>query len=63
MLTVKVNIDQVEEFKIKSIETENRLMVARASGERSTGSACWWGWNVLVLDRSSTGFSSSHVWM
>ena len=38
-------------------------MVARASGERSTGSACWWGWNVLVLDRSSTGFSSSHVWM
>ena len=40
VLTVKVNIDQVEEFKIKSIETENRLMVARASGERGIESGC-----------------------
>ena len=40
VLTVKINIDQVGEFKIKSIETENRVMVARASGERGIGSDC-----------------------
>ena len=35
----KENIDQVEEFKIKSIETESRLVVARGWG-MGIGSDC-----------------------